>query len=551
MIDQPRSAGSARPEASQRHHRFGRPLVGLRHAARLAIRRDRLRIALWSVGTVGLVAATGSSITALYGTQAQLDQYAQLMADNAALTVQAGPGYGLGSPTIGAVIMNELGIWTIIAIGLMNVFIAVRHTRTEEESGRSELTRAAPVGRYTATTAAFTVATISNLVIVVGIVTTLLLYGLPVPGSLAFGLALLGAGSVFAGVGLVAAQVATGSRTALAIGGGVLAGSFVLRAVGDVGSGHLSWFSPLGWAQAIRAFADERWWVIGLPAGATVLLVALAVRLEARRDFGAGLVVPRSGRTHATPRLATPLALATRLQRGMIIGWMVGLGLMGLFYGIVADQAETIIEDNPEMDDFFAQLGSASITDAFLATSVLMLALITSGFTISSVLRMRTEELAGRVDPILCTPSSRAEWATSHLLIAAAGTVAVVGTAGTATGLGFAAVTGDLGQIPTMLAASLVQVPALWVMGGAAMLLYSITPKRAPAAWLALVGALVVGLLGSLLDLPAWSQNLSPFHHVPALPAEPFTPWPILSLLGVAAMLITMGLLTLRRRDMS
>ena len=90
-----------------------RPLAGLGPAVRLIMRRDRLRTTLWSVGLIGMVAASASSIIALYDTPAKLVQYAQLMNDNAALIVQAGPGYGLEAPTTGTVLMNELGIWTM------------------------------------------------------------------------------------------------------------------------------------------------------------------------------------------------------------------------------------------------------------------------------------------------------------------------------------------------------------------------------------------------------------------------------------------------------
>ena len=531
--------------------RTHRPLVGLRHAVRLIVRRDRIRALLWAGGIVGLVAATGSSITALYDTEAELQQYGQLLQDNAALIVQAGPGYGLDDPTTGSVMMNELGIWIIIAVALMNIFIVVRHTRTEEETERAELVRAAPVGRYTATSAAMIGATITNLIVAVGVVVTLLLYDLPVVGCVAFGATLIGAGSTFAAVSAVASQTAAHSRAALAIGGVVLAVSFVLRAIGDVGSGHLSWLSPIGWAQAIRAFADERWWVLILPAAATGVLLALAVVLQARRDYGAGLITQRVGRAHATLHLRTPLALAVRLQRAAITGWAIGLGLMGLFYGIVADQAEAIIEDNPEMEDFFAHLGDASITDAYLATSMLMLALITSGFTISSILRLRSEELASRADPLLATPISRRRWALSHMLVSAVGTITVLGVSGAATGAGFTAMTGDVSHIPTMFGAALAMVPALWVMGGVTTLLFGLDPRRSLIAWVALAAVLVVGLFGTVLDLPSWSQNLSPFQHVPALPAESFTVLPLLLLVAVALATAAGGLVALHRRDIS
>ena len=66
-----------------------------------------------------------------------------------------------------------------------------------------------------------------------------------------------------------------------------------------------------------------------------------------------------------------------------MIGWTVGVALMAFFYGLVADEAESILEDNPEMEDFFAQLGEGSVTDAFLATSILILAMIATGFSVA------------------------------------------------------------------------------------------------------------------------------------------------------------------------
>ena len=528
-----------------------RPLAGLGPAVRLIIRRDRLRTTLWSVGVIGMVAASASSIIALYDTQAELDQYAQLMNDNTALIVQAGPGYGLDAPTTGSVLMNELGIWTIVAISLMNIFIVVRHTRTEEEAERAELMRAAPVGRYTAIVAAMIGAMAINLIVVGGVVAALVLFGLPTVGSIAFGATMLGAGSTFAAVGAVAAQVAANSRSALAIGGITLAASFVIRAIGDVGSGHLSWLSPIGSAQAIRAFAVERWWVLIISIASALALLVLAVGLQAHRDYGAGVIAPRVGRAEASPSLRTPLALTFRLQRATIIAWSIGLGLMGLFYGVVADQAETILEDNPEMEEFFAHLGNASITDAYLATSVLMLALIASGFTISSVLRLRSEEVATRTDSVLATHISRQTWAASHLVVSAVGSAVVLGVAGAATGVGFAAMTGDIGHVTTLLGAALAMVPALWVMGGVTMLLYGARPMWSLAAWLTLVGVLVVGILGNVLGLPSWSQNLSPFQHVPAIPAVSFTLVPIVLLVAVAATAAAAGVAAFRRRDIS
>ncbi len=531
--------------------RSSRPgsFTGLRELVRLMLRRDRLRLTLWFVGIVGLVVATAASIIGLYGTQAELDQYGRLVRNNTALIVQAGPGYGLDHPTTGAVMMNELAIWVIIAISLMAVFMMVRHTRTEEESERAELIRAAPVGRHAPLAASLLSATAANVLVVGGVVTSLMAFGLPVTGSLAFGASLIGAGGVFAGVTAVTAQVAGTSRAALALGGTTIAMSFVLRAVGDVGDGRLSWLSPIGWAQGIRAYADERWWVLILPVVATAGLVTAAVTLQANRDFGAGILPQRAGPPSAGRLLGTPFGLAVRLQRSSVIGWTVGLALVGFFYGIVADQAESIIEDNPDMADFFAQLGESSITDAFLSTSILILALFGTGFTISSVLRLRTEESSTHADSILATPTTRLRWVSSHVAVAVAGTTAIMAVTGSAIGAGFALMTGDAGQIPRILGAALVMVPAMLVMAGVTLLVHGAAPRLGLLAWGGLVFVCVVGMLGTVLKLPQWTLELSPYQHVPALPAESFSLLPLAVLCIVAAAFTALGVVAVERRD--
>ena len=525
--------------------------TGLAQLVRLVLRRDRVRLVLWVGGIVGLVVATAASIVGLYDTPEDLERYARLVRGNAALIVQAGPGYGLDDPTTGAVVMNEMGIWTLVAAALMSVFMVVRHTRTEEETERAEMIRALPVGRHAQLAAAMIGVTIANVLVATGVGITLIAYDLPAAGSVAYSLSLVGVGSVFAGGAAVASQVASGSRAALALGGAAIAAAFVLRAIGDVNESVLTWLSPLGWGQGIRAYADERWWVLVLPALATVGLVTAAVALQARRDLGAGLLPERAGPSVAAPRFSTPGALAWRLQRGALFGWMTGIGLFAFFYGIVADQAESILEDNPEMEDFLAQLGEGSIIDAFLSTAVLILALTATGFTIASVLRLRSEELAGRVEPVLATPTPRWRWAVSHLAVAVAGTVALMLVIGGVTGLGLALASGDASTFWPIMGASVAMVPAMLVLAGVALLLYGMSPRWALVAWGAFAYTLVIGLLGSVLDLPEWALDVSPFTHVPAMPAAGFAWTPMVALLAVAALLAAAGVAAFGRRDVS
>lgn len=524
-------------------------LSGFGALLRLRMRLDRVRVVWWFAGIVGLVAATTQSIVGLYDTQADLDQYAQLVDGNAALIVQAGPGYGLDTPTTGAVVMNELSIWTLIAVALMSIFLTVRHTRTEEETERIELIRAAPIGRHAPLAATCVHVILVVVAVAAGAVAVLLAADLPTAGSLAFGGAIIGIGAVFISVAAIAAQVVGGARAALGLASTVLAVMFVVRAVGDVTAPALSWGSPIGWGQAIRAFADERWWVLVIPVGASAGLLALAVHLQSRRDVGAGMLPQRIGNATAGPRLGSAFGLAVRLQRALVAGWLVGLALFGFFYGIIADQAETLFADNPEMADFFEQLGQVSPTDAFLSTALFMLALIASGFAISSVLRLRSEEAATRADWILATPTARHTWAMSHLVVATVGVTAIMAVSGVATGVGFALVSGDVGQIARIVAGALVLTPALWVLCGVTTLLIGYSRHAANAAWAVLALLVVVGLFGPLLELPQWVRNLSPFEHVPALPGGGFEIVPLVVLTAFAVVGLTVGVRALARRD--
>ncbi len=234
-----------------------------------------------------------------------------------------------------------------------------------------------------------------------------------------------------------------------------------------------------------------------------------------------------------------------------MIGWTVGLGALAFFYGLVADQAEQIIEDNPDMADFFAQLGMGSVTDAFMSTAMLIMALFATGFTVSSVLRLRSEELSGRVDPLLASPVSRREWAMSHLVFALVGSAVLGLVCGAAMGVGAALVLGDAGRIGELTAAGLVMVPAMWVLASVTLLLHGLRPRLSLVAWAMVAWVFVAAMFGSLLDLPQWALNLSPFQHVPALPAASMEWLPLMLLVAVAAVFVSVGLAALDRRDMA
>ena len=108
---------------------------------------------------------------------------------------------------------------------------------------------------------------------------------------------------VFGAVAAVTAQLWRQARTATGAAMGALALAALVRGVGDVidNSGSaLCWFSPIAWAQQMRAFVDLRWWPFAL-------LVVLAVGLIAS-GRGAGEQAAVRRRHHPVLRRASERA---------------------------------------------------------------------------------------------------------------------------------------------------------------------------------------------------------------------------------------------------
>jgi ABC-2 type transport system permease protein len=152
---------------------------------------------------------------------------------------------------------------------------------------------------------------------------------------------------------------------------------------------------------------------------------------------------------------------------------------------------------------------------------------------------------------VLATPVSRRQWAAGHLGIALVGTAVLMLVCGLAMGAAAALVLGDAGRLGELSAAGLVMVPAMWVLAGATFLLFGWRPRWSLAAWAFVAWAFVAEMLGTVLDLPQWLLDLSPFQHVPALPAAPMAWLPLILLTVIAAIAVAAGLSAFDHRDVT
>ena len=524
-------------------------LTGMGRLSRLILRRDRVRLPLWIIVFVLLVIAAISGFTELLPTEQARQGYYTGTADTPAIIAMLGPVY---SSDLGGLVAQRTGFLFVI-VPLISLLTVIRHTRTEEEAGRRELLGATVVGRDAALSAALLVTCAADLALGVLIALGMMGQGLAASGAFAYGLGLALAGWVFAAVGALTAQLTESAAGARGIGLAALGLVYALRMAGDTsaGAGWSWWLSPIGWGQHMRAFGDERWWLLLLPLVTTAVLAGVAYPLAARRDLGAGVLPTRPGPAGATPLLGSPLGLAWRLHRGSLAGWAAGFVVIGVAYGGTADAVKQALAQSPELREVFARLGGgAAFADIFIVSIMSVLALMAAGYAIQAALRMRAEEAALRTEPVLGTAVSRLRWAASHLLFAALGPAVVLALGGVSAGLVYGASTGDMGRdLPRMLIAALVQLPAVWVLGAVAVLLFGLLPRYAAGAWVALGACLVLGQLGAILQLDQAILDVSPFTHTPRFPSVDLTVTPLAWLVGVAVVLAGIGLAGFRRRD--
>ncbi len=520
---------------------------------RLALRRDRVLLPAWIAIFVGMTIVSAAGTVALYPDEAS--RIVAAAAINKVPTFVAMYGRVWDPTSLGELSMIKMSGLGAVFISILAALLMIRHTRADEESGRSELLAAGPIGPLAPLASAFAV-TLLSLVAIGGMSAAgLAAVGLPLDGSIAFGLAWIAVGLVFAGVAAVTAQVSASARAADAFALIAIAVAYIVRAIGDLtggadGSGVATWLSPIGWSQQARAYAGDNVAVLLVSVGATAVLVVVAVALNRTRDFGAGLLHERTGRARAQAPLASVWALAIRQQSLLVFAWLLSYAIVGALMGTIASDLHELLS-TPQASQMITALGgTSSVVDGFISLEFGIFAFATAAFGISITRRTTTEEAAGRAELVLAGSVSRASYVMSQVAIALVGSTALMFVQGAAFALADAQQTGNPAHLGTDIAAALVWLPAVWTMTGLAVLLTGGLPRAFTVAWGALVLIIVAGELGALLDWPSWVLDLSPFSHIPALPGAAMDWAPVIALTAIAAALIAAGTWLFARRDL-
>ena len=542
------------------------------------------------ISTVWIAALAFVVIGLVPGMQAAIDVEGRAaifpVLEMPAMVGMVGPAYAAipEYQTFGALYTNFMMLFTALTVGLMNIFLVVRHTRADEEKGRYEVVRSLPVGRLANLNAAMIAAALINIILALAIGLGMYAFGdesMGFNGSMLWGASLGAVGLVFAAIAAVFSQLSSSSRSAAGYSFIALAFIYLLRALGDMNSDMeiLALVSPLGLVMRTKAYMTDDWLPVVIIIMTAVLLSAAAYRLNFSRDIEQGIIPAKPGRAHGSVLMRSPFGLAFRLLKVSLIVWVTGMFMLGASYASILGEIDDFIANNemyqqlilgpagidtemiqampPEqrvalMHEAVSRAGF-TITELFASMVNNMMGMVTVVPLLMFILKVKGEEKDIRAELILATPVSRKKYLGGYALIAFVSAVIIQ----IILALGLYSVAASVLPDPSelslgfLLKANLVYIPALWVMLGAAILLIGLLPKAAGAVWGYFAYSFMIIFFGRLGAFPEFLDKLTPMGFVPQLPQDDINAAVMLVLTVIAAVLTAAGFFFYSKRDIN
>lgn len=341
--------------------------------------------------------------------------------------------------TLGAMYAQEMLLFCGLFAMVIAVLHMVGHTRKEEDLGLMELVRSFQIGRQANSLAATIEIVFINVLLGLFIAGIMMSFGtdtISAEGSFLFGASVGMSGIIGAGIALFMAQIMSTSSGATGSALGIIGLLYIVRAGTDVSNVDLSMINPLGWTYLTYPFTENNWFPLILATIFSVIVVIIAFALEEARDMGAGYLPEREGRESAKKSLLSVRGLLIKINKGVIIGWLIAFVIMGAAYGSIYGDMQTFLESNEMMQQMFTQSG-VSIEESFTSTIMMVMIGLVSILPIAIVNKLFSEERSLHLSQLYVTKVSRSQWYwTSIILATFAGVIGVllaaVGLGGTA-----------------------------------------------------------------------------------------------------------------------
>lgn len=532
-------------------HRRPRPLYAERADARLALRQIWLGAVIVAV-TTGVLFWLGK--TAFDKTQHSAGGGLMMgLADNPAYRAL----YGLPTAitNVGGFTVWRVQTFVMLIGTVWLVLATTRVLRGNEETGRLDLVLANPLSLAGSTvTSLLALATIPVLT---GVVTGAVLQGLgaPAAGSWLYAAGIFLLLATFLAVSALTAQMVPERRRAAGIAGAVLFGLFLVRMYADGAKtgAWARWATPFGWVEQLHAFGGNDLLPLVPLIATPVVLLAVTMVLLRGRDTGAGVFRAADSKQNASIRLLSrPLAFASRRRMGEVLGWGVGVALLGLMWGGLSHSLVGLSKSQPQTTKTLQQAGLGAILtpSGFIAVMDVFTAVVLALYAVTLIHGDYDDETKTRLDLPYSNRVTRTEWAGSTLVTGAVALVALTAVLGFFTWVGSEAANAGLSAGDSFSAAANV-LPVVAVFLGLAMLLHGVLPSWTAGVTGALaVGLYMVELMGPGLKWSHWVLDLSPYHHLSLVPTVS-PAWAALGIMiGIGAAASAAGLFGYAHRDL-
>lgn len=498
------------------------------------------------------VYATAKGYVATYPDQGGRRKIAALVQRNPAFQAINGVARRLDTPggyvtwRVGGVLMVIVAAWAAVA--------TTRVLRGEEDLGRADTVRAGAVTGPQVEAA--TLAALSGAVLLVAylVFAGLLASRLAVAGSALLAAAVGLSGLLFVAVAAVASELFAPRRRATQVAVTSLGVCFAIRVVADGTRGltWLRWCTPLGWAEETHPFTGNVVWPLLLLVALTVALGAVALGLQRRRDVGAGAFADRPARSRLV-LLGSPARFAIRSELSSVLVWSTSVGAYAVLVGLLAKDFSSFVSTSRGFQDVAARLATATLTRpvGFLA---LIFTFFAPPIALMGVFQMgaaRTEEAEGHAEVVLAGAVTRRRWLLGRVAVGAGAVVTASVVAGLLAWTGTALKGGGVG-LGSMMRASLNMLPAALLFLALAVATFGLRPRLTVAVGAGAVAATyLLQLIGALVKAPAWVLDISPFHHLAAVPIAPANTTAATVMVTVAAVLVAVGVVAFNRRDVA
>lgn len=518
------------------------------------LKRDWKKIVLWVV----LLGLFGGGFVPAFQEIAKGDGLAGMYytMDNPALTAIVGtsPVESAENYTLGALYAHEMLLFTGLVSAVISALHVVGHTRKEEDSGITELISSFRIGRQANSLAVMLEILLINGLLVFVTAGTMLLFDaetMGAQGAFLFASAIGLTGMMGAAIALVMAQIMPTSGGASGSAIRIIGLMYIGRGMTDVVNPDVSPWIPMSWTYLTYPFTENNWIFLGYLVLFSAVMWLLAFILEGNRDIGSGYLPQRTGRPQARRSLLSVPGLLLRLNRGMLISWMVGFALMGLAYGSIYGDLQTFVESSELVSQMFQQ-GGLSIEASFTGLITLVMIALVAILPIAMMNKLFTEEKEGRLNQVFATKTSRFKLFWTNLLLAVLSGLLGNFVASGSLGLAGLAVMDDSTalEMADFLAAGFNQTPFVLFFIGLAALSLGFIPKIGKFIYLYLTYSFFIVYFEGLVDFPEWVVNTSIQSWLSQIPIEDFDGTVFLVITGISLVMMAVGYLGYNQRDL-